>query len=339
MRKILFLLSLSVFLSSCSVTGNTSTEKKIVEKGNKEQAIIPKYSGSEDFYKTILPMKEQKVINVINEKTNSKLNMDAFESGLFNISSKQFDSKSHYFQRSSYLSEKTIDELVIKQDVPYVSNIIEQDYFIKNDSDQLDLKGVVIGLAMTSDHSNEEALEKSTEVANKVLKALRENKKFKNVPVTFAVFKQESVTSVKNGTFIAEAIVQTNENTVGKWNNINEKSFIYPSDDLKQAFGKDYEKMDKFSEKLKGFSSKDYIPVNATVLYKDDKVDKLDINVVMKFNGNAELIGFTQFAVQSILDVFPKDIRIQLRVKSDTKDEAIIIREKNMDEPFVSFLE
>ncbi|PGD90018.1 CamS family sex pheromone protein [Bacillus pseudomycoides] len=337
MKKILFLLSLSLFLSSCSVMNNSATEQKVVKKNNKEQAIIPKYSGSGDHYKTILPLKEQKVINVINKKANSKLDMKEFESGLFNISLKQFDSKNHYFQRSSYLSEKIINELVVKQDVPYVSNIIEQDYFIKNGSDQLDLKGVVIGLAMTSDHSNEEVLAKGTGVANKLLKAFHENKEFKNVPVTFAVFKEESATSIKNGTFIAEVTVPTNESTVGKWNNINEKSFIYPSDEFKQVYGKDYEKLDKFSTKLKEFSS-DYIPVNATVLYKDDKLDKLDMNVVFKFNGNAELIGFTQFTTQSILDILPKDINIQLRVKSDAKDEAIIIQEKNMDDPFVSFL-
>ncbi|MEB3055276.1 CamS family sex pheromone protein [Bacillus pseudomycoides] len=342
MKKIsLFLIIISLLLSACNGTNIIKKEEKVVEKNTKGNSIIPKYSISDNYYKTIIPLKEHKIINTVNIQTNSKLDIDKLELGLMNMACKQFDTKNHLLQRSEYIAQKTIDELLTKQEVPYVSNIIEYDYYTKKNSGELSLAGVVIGLAMTSNHSNEEANVKGSEIANQLLKVLYDNKNFVKVPITFSIFKQETSDSLKAGTFISSVTVQKGENSIGQWVNINEKSFAYPSDDFKQVYNEDNKKLDRFSHEVKKFTTADYdyIPVNATIFYKDDHMDTINMNVLVKFNGKSELIAFTQMIVQKILDFLPKDVKVQMNIKSEQKVEAVVVREKNEDKPFVSFIE
>ena len=85
---------------------------------------------------------------------------------------KEFDTESHVLQLNQYIPEKLIDELVAKVEAPVLTNIIEQDYFGKQNSNELSLSGVMIGLAMSSSVSNEEAMSKGTEVAKQLIEAI-----------------------------------------------------------------------------------------------------------------------------------------------------------------------
>ena len=62
------------------------------------------------------------------------------------------------------------------------------------------------------------------------------------------------------------------------------------------------------------------------------------MNIVIKYNGKTELMALTQMVAQSMLEKLPKDTKVQLQIKSESKIEAVIIKEKNSDKPFVSFL-
>ncbi|QWU47245.1 MULTISPECIES: CamS family sex pheromone protein [Bacillus] len=338
MKKMaLCIASLSLLLGACS---NNTIEKKdeVVQKDTKEKSMIPRNAVSKDYYRTVIPLKEQKVINTVNVKTNSKLDLAEYENGLMNIASKQFDTENYVLQLNQYIPEKTIDELVTKQEVPVLTNIIEQDYFGKQNSNELSLSGVVIGLSMSSSVSNEEAISKGTEVAKGLIEAINKNDKYNKSPITFAIFKQESTSSLKNGTYISSATVQKNETNLGNWDTIDEKSYSYPSQEFEGAHGEDNDKLKNFSKAMKAFSPGDYIPVNAKISYKQNKMDKLKMDIVVKYNGKSELMAFSQIAVQSMLEQFPKDAKVQLQIKSESKIEAVIIKEKNSDKPFVSFL-
>ena len=159
--------------------------------------MIPRTVVSKDYYRTVIPLKEQKVINTANIKTNSKLDLAEYENGLINIATQQFDTESHVLQLNQYIPEKLIDELVAKVEAPVLTNIIEQDYFGKQNSNELSLSGVMIGLAMSSSVSNEEAMSKGTEVAKQLIEAINKNDKYNKSPITFAIFKQESTSSLK----------------------------------------------------------------------------------------------------------------------------------------------
>ena len=87
-----------------------------------------------------------------------------------NIAKEQFDTENHVLQLNQYIPEKLIDELVAKVEAPVLTNIIEQDYFGKQNSNELSLSGVVIGLAMSSSVSNEEAMSKGLKLPSNLLK-------------------------------------------------------------------------------------------------------------------------------------------------------------------------
>ncbi|MED2036536.1 CamS family sex pheromone protein [Bacillus wiedmannii] len=327
----------SLLLGACS--NNTISKKdEVIQKDTKEKSMIPRTAVSKDYYRTVIPLKEQKVINTANIKTNSKLDLADYENGLMNIAKEQFDTESHVLQLSQYIPEKLVDELVAKVEAPILTNIIEQDYFGKQNSNELSLSGVVIGLAMSSSVSNEEAMSKGAEVAKQLIEAINKNDKYNKSPITFAIFKQESTSSLKNGTYIASATVQKNDTNLGNWSTIDEQAYSYPSDEFKQAHGEDNTKITEFADAMKGFSTGDFIPVNAKVSYKKNQMDTLNMNIVIKYNGKTELMALTQMAAQSMLDKLPKDAKVQLQIKSESKIEAIIIKEKNSEKPFVSFL-
>ncbi|MED3123557.1 CamS family sex pheromone protein [Bacillus wiedmannii] len=327
----------SLLLGACS--NNTISKKdEVIQKDTKEKSMIPRTAVSKDYYRTVIPLKEQKVINTANIKTNSKLDLAEYENGLMNIAAQQFDTESHVLQLSQYIPEKLVDELVAKVEAPILTNIIEQDYFGKQNSNELSLSGVVIGLAMSSSVSNEEAMSKGAEVAKQLIEAINKNEKYNKSPITFAIFKQESTSSLKNGTYIASATVQKNDTNIGNWSTIDEQAYSYPSDEFKQAHGEDNTKITEFADAMKGFSTGDFIPVNAKVSYKKNQMDALNMNIVIKYNGKTELMALTQMAAQSMLDKLPKDAKVQLQIKSESKIEAIIIKEKNSEKPFVSFL-
>ncbi|MBZ4224909.1 CamS family sex pheromone protein [Bacillus wiedmannii] len=327
----------SLLLGACS--NNTISKKdEVIQKDTKEKSMIPRTAVSKDYYRTVIPLKEQKVINTANIKTNSKLDLAEYENGLMNIAAQQFDTENHVLQLNQYIPEKLVDELVAKVEAPVLTNIIEQDYFGKQNSNELSLSGVMIGLAMSSSVSNEEAMSKGTEIAKQLIEAINKNDKYNKSPITFAIFKQESTSSLKNGTYIASATVQKNDTNLGNWSTIDEQAFSYPSDEFKQAHGEDNTQITEFAKAMKDFSPADFIPVNAKVSYKKNEMDALNMNIVIKYNGKTELMALTQMAAQSMLDKLPKDAKVQLQIKSESKIEAIIIKEKNSEKPFVSFL-
>ncbi|WP_144488056.1 CamS family sex pheromone protein [Bacillus sp. ABP14] len=327
----------SLLLGACS-NDTISKKDEVIQKDTKEKSMIPRTAVSKDYYRTVIPLKEQKVINTANIKTNSKLDLAEYENGLMNIAKEKFDTENHVLQLNQYIPEKLVDELVAKVEAPVLTNIIEQDYFGKQNSNELSLSGVVIGLAMSSTVSNEEAMSKGTEVAGQLIEAINKNDKYNKSPITFAIFKQESTSSLKNGTYIASATVQKNDTNLGNWSTIDEQAYSYPSDEFTKTHGEDNTKITEFTEAIKKFSSGDYIPVNAKVSYKKNQMDTLNMNIVIKYNGKTELMALTQLAAQSMLEKLPKDAKVQLQIKSENKIEAIIIKEKNSDKPFVSFL-
>ena len=54
------------------------------------------------------------------------------------------------------------------------------------------------------------------------------------------------------------------------------------------------------------------------------------MNIVIKYNGKTELMALTQLAAQGMLDKLPKDAKVQLQIKSESKIEAVIIKEKTV---------
>lgn len=398
MKKIaLAVLSLVLLVSGCS-TGNEKEEKVVEKSGkSKEQAIVPKYSISDEYYKTTVPFEKGSSRGLVVQGLNSRLDMDEFETGLMRIAQESFSTEDYLFQGGKFLDKETSQMLVkrkrtdaeqkeleekLKNDAAkypniglnppltegtpetlearnkkspiYLSNILEHDYYKRKGDKEVELGGVVIGLAMNSvnyfeeEHgypreseiSEKDMLEQGKHMAQEILTLLqKENPELKDVPITFAIYRQAPKSTLVPGNFVSYAHVDKGSDTVEDWKPINEKYYLFPSKEAEEAHRDDATIVKNFTAKLSEYFKGDYTTVVGTGFYKDDQLQEMKIDIPVQFNGKAEVIGFTQYVAGLVMEYFPNYIKVQVTINSSDRPEAIIIRDVKQDEPFVKVLD
>lgn len=398
MKKIaLAVLSLGLLVSGCSA--GADKDEKVVEKSGKakEQAIVPKYSISDEYYKTTVPFDAGAARGLVVQGLNSRLDIDEFETGLMRIAQESFSTKDHFFKGGKSLDAQTVQMLVkrkrtdaeqkeledkLKKDAVkfpniglnpalgggteslevknkknpvYISNILEHDYYVKKDEKDNERGGIVVGLAMNSvqyfneEHgypreaaiSNEKMLAEGKKMAQEILKVMHEkDPSTKNVPITFAIYRQAPKSSLVPGNFVSYANVEKGSETVEDWQQINEKYYLFPSEQAKTDNKReDLARVSNFKAKLSDYFQGDYTAVIGTGMYKDDELREMKLDIPVQFNGKAEIIGFTQYVAGLVMEYFPNYMKVQVTIKSVERPEAIIIREAKQDEPFVKILD
>lgn len=391
-KVILAVLSLGLFLSGCST--DLRKEDKVVEKSgdSKSKAVIPKYSVSDDYYKTAVPFETGSARGLAAQGLNSRLDVDEFETGLMRISKELYDTKDYFFQEGKYLDKDTIQALLGRQRTPedqanlekvskkklpnglnpalpageseslqarneksplYLAQILEQDYLKIKDNNQAELGGVVIGLAMnsvnyyTEEHgypreskiSDEELLKQGKQMAQEILPILRQKDELKNVPITFAIYRQESKSSLVPGSYLSYTTVDKGDDKVGDWKAIDEKYYLFPSSEADTDYRDDATIVKNFEKRLSDYFKGDYTAVVGRGFYKDGQLKEMKLEIPVQFNGKSEIIGFTQFVAGAVMEYFPNYVKVQVTIKSVERPEAIIIRDVKQDKPFVQILD
>ncbi|WP_377867078.1 CamS family sex pheromone protein [Bacillus sp. R86525] len=398
MKKIaLAVLSLSLLVSGCSM-GSNKDEKTVEKSGKaKEQAVISKYSISDEYYKTTFPFDPGHARGLVGQSLNNRLDIDEFETGLMRIAKESFSTKDYFFKGGDVLDTQTIQMLVkrkrtdaeqkeledkLKKDAVkfpniglnptlgegselleakntknpmYISNILEHDYYLQNGNKSTEPDGVVVGLAMNSVHYYEEEhgypreakieqekmLAEGKKMAQEILKVMQQKKPgIKDVPVTFAIYRQGPKSSLVPGNFVSYAKVEKGSETVEDWKPINEKYYLFPSEQAKSDNKReDLARVSNFKAKLSEYFQGDYTAVIGTGMYRDDELKEMKLDIPVQFNGEAEVIGFTQYVAGLVMEYFPNYMRVQVTIKSVERPEAIIIREAKQDEPLVKILD
>ncbi|WP_433773628.1 CamS family sex pheromone protein [Bacillus wiedmannii] len=398
MKKIaLAVLSLSLLVSGCSM-GSNKDEKTVEKSGKaKEQAVVPKYSISDEYYKTTVPFDAGSARGLVVQGLNSRLDVDEFETGLMRIAKESFNTKDYFFKGGSVLDAQTVQMLVkrkrtdaeqkeledkLKKDAVkfpniglnpalgegpeslevkntknpiYISNILEHDYYVKKGEKDVELGGIVVGLAMNSvqyfneEHGypreakidDEKMLAEGKKMAQEILKVMQQKKpEIKNVPITFAIYRQAPKSSLVPGNFVSYANVEKGSETVEDWKQINEKYYLFPSEQAKTDNKReDLARVSNFKAKLSDYFQGDYTAVIGTGMYKDDELKEMKLEIPVQFNGKAEIIGFTQYVAGLVMEYFPNYMKVQVTIKSVEGPEAIIIREAKKDEPLVKILD
>ncbi|MDV7766057.1 CamS family sex pheromone protein [Peribacillus sp. CSMR9] len=235
----------------------------------------------------------------------------------------------------------------------YLAHILEHNYLVKTKDNSVSLGGVVIGLALNSVHyyqkeaygatyeqkiDSKKLKQEGEKIAAEVLKRLRKMDKLKNVPITIALFEQNEKSSVVPGNFIAYTNIDKNSDNIGKWTNLDEKYFLFPSASAEKKYRDDVKTFTNFKEDVE-----EYFPnfngVIGRAFYMDDQLQSLNIDIPIQFYGNSEAIGFTQYVAGLVMERFPKYIAVQVSITSVNGPEALIVREANQDEPTVHIYE
>ncbi len=231
----------------------------------------------------------------------------------------------------------------------YLAHILEHDYLIKDSNNRVQLGGVVIGLALNSTYyyqtvqygptyekklSDAEIETQGKKIAAEVLTRLRGMKDLKDVPITIALFKTESKTSVVPGNFFAYANASKGSSSLGSWGKVNEKYYLFPSTDAQDAHRDDVTSFLNFKQDVEQYFP-NFNGVIGKAFYVDDQLQDLNISIPMQFYGKTEAIGFTQYVTGLVMQNFPKYISVSVSVTSVDGPEALIVRKPNQSEPFV----
>ncbi|WP_458414922.1 CamS family sex pheromone protein [Schinkia sp. CFF1] len=372
-KGLLVLLGLLLVLSAC--TPNFGKDEEIVQqtKESTEQAIIPKYKISDDYYRTILPYKPGKARGLVNYTVYNRLDINEMEMGLMRIAQEHFDPNDFYFQEGQYITSAMVEDWVGRQsdknvdglnpplnektattedfqkNPKYLSHIMEQNYLKKNDNNKVELAGVVIGLALksvynfnepTKGYPREEPIsaaelnKQGRAIAQQVLQKLRSIKELDGIPIEIALFKEQPRDSVVPGNYFAKTYVGANDGSISKWENINEKYILFPSQEGKDLYYDDYTRMMNFKSDIEQYFP-NYVGVVGRGYYVDDQLQELTIEIPIQFYGKAEIIGFTEYITGLVLDHFPPYISVQVYVTSISGQEALIRWNGGDEKPFV----
>ncbi|MGN4753518.1 CamS family sex pheromone protein [Bacillus cereus group sp. MYBK220-1] len=246
-------------------------------------------------------------------------------------------------------------EVKNKKNPIYISNILEHDYYVKKGDNGEERVGMVVGLAMNSvqyfneEHGypreaaipDEKMLAEGKKMAQEILKVIHQKEpESKNIPITFAIYRQAPKSSLVPGNFVSYANAEKGSETVEDWKQINEKYYLFPSEQAKTDNKReDLARVSNFKAKLSDYFQGDYTAVIGTGMYRDDELREMKLDIPVQFNGKAEIVGFTQYVAGLVMEYFPNYMKVQVTIKSVERPEAIIIREAKQDEPLVKILD
>lgn len=381
-KSFIMMLGLVMFLSACAP--NFQNEEQVeTEDSTTETAILPKYKISDDYYSVKLPFESSEARGLVVNNLNTRYDINEFETGLMRVAQNSFNSDNYYFQEGQYLKKSVVsswlnrkyteDELAEKKleetdnlglnpsddnltmaesdemDPIYLAHILEHDYLVKNEeSDKLELGGVVIGLALNSVYyyqkesygatyeskiSRAKLESEGKKIAAEVIKRLRKIEGLESVPISIALFEQKESSSVVPGNFIAYANAGQGSSSLGEWEAINEEYVLFPNGSSDYKSDEDpfsYFKLD-IEEYFPNFNG-----VIGRAFYVNNNLSNLNIEIPIQFYGEAEVIGFTQFVAGKVMEYFPdSDMAVQVSITSVNGQEALIVRDVDADEPFV----
>ncbi|WP_404447489.1 CamS family sex pheromone protein [Sutcliffiella horikoshii] len=378
-RFLSLLLVVSLFATGC-VPGFEKQEEVVqdpAQQENTEQAIVPRYKISDDYYQTILPYKPGETRGQIAPRLNSRVDVEELETGLMRMAQEVFPSDNYLYQEGQYIKRGVIRSWLGRVDPDdketdglnpplirgvdtedtnekspiYLAHVQEQNYLVRKGEDQVELGGVSIGIALNSVHyynltdkeggypreyviPDDELEAEGKKIAEEIIKRVRGMEGLENVPIIIGLYKQSPANSVVPGSFIAKANVATGDNSVGKWEEVNEEYHLFPNSDTTELYRDDAVRFENFKLDID-----DYFPNHTGVIgkgyYRDGELQQLSIEVNMEFNGKAELIGFTQYVTGLVVEHFPNYINLQVSISSISGEEALIVRDAGSEKPFV----
>jgi protein involved in sex pheromone biosynthesis len=368
-RKLsLLAFSLIFLLSACSAP-NFQKQNDVVQTNKKSsgKSIIPKYKISGDYYQTILPFVPGETRGMVVSNLNTRYDIDEFETGLMRVAQNKFNPSKYFFREGqeikradaqAWLGRKTdqnsnglnpTDTAGDNSTPMYLSQILEHDYMVKDSNNTVKLGGVVIGLALNSTYyyqtvqygptyekaiSDQDLTAQGKQMAQTILTRLRDMKDLKDVPITFALFKAQSKSSVVPGNFFSYNEVDNGSSSLGSWNSINEKYSLFPSTEAQNDHRDDLTAFLNFKQDVEQYFP-NFNGVIGKAFYVDDQLQNLDINIPIQFYGKTEAIGFTQYVTGLVMEHFPKYIAVTVNVSSVDGPEALIERKANQSEPYV----
>lgn len=364
----------TALLAGCSLPSfNSNSEVATTDSSTKssESTIIPSMQIDEQYYRTLLPYKESVTRGLIVSNIYSRYDIQEAETGLMRLSLNTYDSDKYYFQEGQYLDKATVRSWLARSNddkaglnpsnkgmkpaeaakkAPiYLAHIIEQNYLTKSGDKKVKLSGVSIGLALNSvyyyqkeqygatfeEKIDDKLLEQQgKKMAAQIVKRMRKMDGLGNVPITVGLYKQLSHKDIVPGTYFASATAKSGSSSLSDWEAINEEYIRFPTESTDATYSETNDNFKTFKDDID-----EYFANGTNVIgrgyYKDGKIQRLSIEIPIKFNGTGEMIGFTQYVSSAVTSQFKKDLQVEVSITSSHGAEALVVKEAGASEPYV----
>lgn len=372
MKKFVPIALASILLLSACAPKQETDEEVVQDQEKVETTIIPNNQLNDSYYKTLIPYKESAARGAVVSNIYTKYDVAETETSLMRLSQNVFNTDDYYFQEGQFISYDAVydwlarsnkNELGLNPPAPddmdptqrakeaplYLAHIVEQNYLTKTEDGKVALGGISVGLALNSIYyyqkeqygeyyeepiPKEQLLEEGKRMANEVVKRLREMEGVGDVPIMVGLFEQLSRNSIVPGTYMATAVADNGKTTVGEWTTLNEKYVMFPMsvpDDIYRELNTSFQ---NFKQDIDEYFA-NYTSVIGRAFYKDNVVQSLTIEVPIQFYSKSEIIGFTQYITGVLYSEFPNDLQIEVDINSINGAEALIVKERDSDEPTV----
>ncbi|MDN6195284.1 MAG: CamS family sex pheromone protein, partial [Atopostipes suicloacalis] len=216
----------------------------------------------------------------------------------------------------------------------YLNSILELDFFEKEE-ESLTFSGLSIALALNSvdyypayqfgptleqEIAEGKILEKGKEMANEMVRRMREIEGLEEIPIMVSLYKQSERDDLAGGVYLAKGISNSASTVVESWDSLNEERLIFPLAGQSSAEANAFA---NFKSEVEGFFP-NISGITARAHYVEDRLESLTINIQTQFYGETEMISYTQYLKQSAATYLPADIATEIIVESATGVEAFL---------------
>ena len=354
------LLMCSFLLAAC---GNLQNSSLSSGGGDSTKSSVQTTSSSDSSSYDVLlsggKYKTSPISGITAADNTNQFNSRSFESGLMNLSKKQFSTNSYVFQEGQVISASTASNWLgrkskknaeglnpasngstdaTKRAPMYFQQMLEEDYLQKQDG-KYKLAGMSIGIALnkidyyqkkqygatyktTIDRAAQQ--EQGQRIAKEVVKRLRAMKEVGNIPIVVGLYSVAPEDTLVGGTYFQYSVSKSGD--LGSWADLGYKNQMLPTVNGETAISS------SDSDAFTNFKShiQDYFPnlsgVTAQAHYDGTSLKSMDITVNTQFDGLAQVTSFTQFVQTSAQKYLPSGADLDINIQTVDEQQAVVTR-------------
>jgi len=354
MRRLLFRVVLLVGACMLLVSGCAPWDLR--PQGNlqpKKAYISPALETTHRFFPGLLPYRPSKTRGMLMlGDTLDDLDISRLEMGMIEIAQQTFSPDNTYFREGEYIQREEAQEWLSRQGPQHphglnppdgkgprlLVHILEHDYYqvVNNEAR---LAGMVIGLTLdpTPTVKGPDGQPTKLELTDDVLR--REGKRFaaivserlraknvRDVPLIFALFREETQNPYLPGRFIAVGTADAGKTAISQWQEIHERFVLLPSKErLEGALLGVNRRFVDYQRAVQEFFS-GYVAVTGLARFEGDQLLELRIRAVAEYDSRAEAIQTIQFMANRLNDLVDEDVHVTITVETVNQPLALYER-------------
>ncbi|HEY9571290.1 MAG TPA: CamS family sex pheromone protein [Metalysinibacillus sp.] len=370
--RFLPLVAATMLMTACASPQKPGDEEVVQGAEKKvETTKIPSIQLSDEYYKTLIPVKESASRGLVVTNLYTKYDTREVETGLMRLSQREYPTSDYFIQEGQYLAKGTVQnwlgrsnkteeglnpsdegltpEQRAMQAPMYLAHIVEQNYLTKTKDDKVTLGGISIGLALNSVYyyqkeqygeyyeqpiDDSKLREEGRKIADEIYKRLRGRDELKNVPIVIGLYKQKANNDIIPGAYMGYSVGKADAKGLGEWTDIDEEYVLFPATDVNDEHRAISTSFENFKRDVNKYFS-NTTSVIGRGFYQNKEIKKLSLEIPIQFFGETETVGFTQFVASEITKHFPNNILLEISITSMDGPEALIVRKPDEKVPFV----